>query len=160
MIPAPVQNILDRLVVAWHERAIALKATSFALIGVLNTAVDFSVFWMAANFLQWPLVLANVVAWLIAVTFSYAMNSIITFGPESGRILRWRDYGCRNGHEHGNLARVVLFHSGPDGEAGIDPGQLRGEFLTFALCRVPRTSTAPKRRAIMHDTDESIHAAQ
>ena len=52
MIPAPVQNILDRLAVAWHERAIALKAASFALVGVVNTAVDFSVFWTAANFLQ------------------------------------------------------------------------------------------------------------
>ncbi len=92
MIPAPVQNILDRLAVAWHERAIALKAASFALVGVVNTAVDFSVFWTAANFLGWPLVLANVVAWLVAVTFSYAMNSVITFGPESGRVLRWRDY--------------------------------------------------------------------
>jgi putative flippase GtrA len=92
MIPAPFQNILDRLAVAWHERAIALKAASFALIGVLNTAMDFSVFWAAATFLRWPLVFANVMAWLIAVTFSYAMNSFITFGPESGRILRWRDY--------------------------------------------------------------------
>jgi putative flippase GtrA len=92
MIPAPVQNILDRLAVAWHERAIALKAVSFALVGVVNTAIDFSVFWTTANYLHWPLVLANVVAWLVAVTFSYAMNSFITFGPESGRILRWRDY--------------------------------------------------------------------
>ena len=31
-------------------------------------------------------------AWLVAVSFSYAMNSFITFGPESGRVLRWRDY--------------------------------------------------------------------
>jgi putative flippase GtrA len=92
MIPAPVQNILDRLTVAWHERAIALKAASFALVGVFNTAVDFSVFWTAATYLHWPLVPANVLAWIIAVTFSYAMNSFITFGPESGRILRWRDY--------------------------------------------------------------------
>ena len=92
MIPAPVQNILDRLAVAWHERAIALKAVSFALVGGVNTAIDFSVFWTTANYLHWPLVLANVVAWLVAVTFSYAMNSFITFGPESGRILRWRDY--------------------------------------------------------------------
>ena len=44
MIPAPLQNILDRLTVAWHERAIALKAASFALVGVVNSAVDFSVF--------------------------------------------------------------------------------------------------------------------
>ena len=92
MIPAPLQNLIDRLTVAWHERAVALKAISFALVGVVNTAIDFSVFWTAAHFLGWPLVPANVVAWLVAVSFSYAMNSLITFGPESGRILRWRDY--------------------------------------------------------------------
>ena len=93
MIPAPIQNILDRLSVAWHERAIALKAASFALVGVVNTGVDFSIFWTAATYLHWPLIPANVLAWLVAVTFSYVMNSFITFGPESGRILRWRDYG-------------------------------------------------------------------
>jgi putative flippase GtrA len=93
MIPAPLQNIIDRLTVAWHERAIALKAVSFAFVGVINTVIDFSVFWTAATYLQWPLVPANVLAWLVAVSFSYAMNSFITFGPESGRVLRWRDYG-------------------------------------------------------------------
>jgi len=89
---APRQNILDRLIIAWHERAIALKAASFAMIGVINTTVDFCVFWTAATYLDWPLVPANVLAWVVAVTCSYAMNSLITFGPESGRILRWRDY--------------------------------------------------------------------
>ena len=93
MIPAPVQNIVDRLRVAWRERAIALKAFSFAMVGVVNTAIDFSVFWTVAEFLGWPLVPSNVLAWLVAVSFSYAMNSFTTFGPESGRILRWRDYG-------------------------------------------------------------------
>ena len=92
MIPAPLQNILDRLSVAWHERAIALKAVSFAFVGVVNTVIDFSIFWTAATYLLWPLVPANVLAWLVAVSFSYAMNSFITFGPESGRILRRRDY--------------------------------------------------------------------
>jgi putative flippase GtrA len=92
MIPAPLQNILDRLSVAWHERAIALKAISFAFVGVINTVIDFSIFWIAATYLLWPLVPANVLAWLVAVSFSYAMNSFTTFGPESGRILRWRDY--------------------------------------------------------------------
>jgi len=92
MIPAPLKNILDRLSVAWHERALALKAVSFALVGVLNTAIDFSIFWTAAKFLQWPLVPANVLSWLVAVSFSYTMNSVITFGPETGRVLRRRDY--------------------------------------------------------------------
>jgi putative flippase GtrA len=94
MIPAPLQNLLDRLTVAWHERAVALKAISFALVGVVNTAIDFSVFWTTARILGWPLVPANVLAWLVAVSFSYAMNSMLTFGPESGRTLRWRDYAA------------------------------------------------------------------
>jgi putative flippase GtrA len=92
MIPAPLKNIVDRLTVAWHERAVALKAISFALVGVVNTAIDFSVFWTTVTYLGWPLVPANVLSWLVAVSFSYAMNSFITFGPESGRVLRWRDY--------------------------------------------------------------------
>ena len=92
MIPAPLQNLLDRLTVAWHERAVVLKAASFAMVGVVNTAIDFSVFWTTVHFLGWPLVPANVLAWLVAVSFSYVMNSYITFGPESGRVLRWRDY--------------------------------------------------------------------
>lgn len=93
MIPAPLKDILDRLTVAWHERAIALKAISFAFVGVINTVIDFSVFWTAATYLHWPLVPSNVLAWLVAVSFSYAMNSFTTFGPESGHALRWRDYG-------------------------------------------------------------------
>jgi putative flippase GtrA len=92
MIPAPLQNIFTRLSVAWHERAIALKAVSFAVVGAVNTVIDFSIFWTAATYLHWPLVPANVLAWLVAVSFSYAMNTFITFGPESGRVLRWRDY--------------------------------------------------------------------
>jgi putative flippase GtrA len=59
---------------------------------VLNTAVDFCVFWTTVTYLHWPLVPANVLAWIVAVTFSYTMNSFITFGPESGRVLRWRDF--------------------------------------------------------------------
>lgn len=92
MIPPPLQNILDRLTIAWHERAIALKAISFASIGVIITLIDFSIFWTANTILHWPLVPSNVLAWLVAVSFSYAMNSFITFGPESGRVLRWSDY--------------------------------------------------------------------
>ena len=65
-------------------RAIALKAVSFAMIGVINTAVDFCVFWTAATYLHWPVVPANVLAWIVAVTLSYAMNSFITFGARIG----------------------------------------------------------------------------
>jgi len=87
-----LRNLLARLEVAWAERAIALKALSFAAVGVINTAIDFSIFWTANQLIGWPLVPANVIAWVLAVSFSYAMNSFFTFGPESGRVLRWRDY--------------------------------------------------------------------
>ena len=37
-------------------------------------------------------VVANVIAWCVAVTGSYVMNSMTTFAEESGRQLRIRDY--------------------------------------------------------------------
>src|SRR5438552_2948880 len=88
----PPQGLSRRLVQAWRERAVALKAVSFALVGVVNFAVDFSVFSFAYFYLKWPIIIANVVAWLIAVSGSYVMNSLITFAAESGRRLRLRDY--------------------------------------------------------------------
>ncbi len=92
------------------------KAISFALIGVINVGVDATVFFLAYGGLttsgaaqrpldmlsQWcacatvdtlVLIAANVMAWAVAVSGSYLMNSFITFAAESGRQLRWRDYG-------------------------------------------------------------------
>jgi putative flippase GtrA len=92
------------------------KAVSFALIGVINVAVDTSVFLLAYSYLrshatalhrldalaQWcactsrdtiVLIAANIMAWVVAVSGSYVMNSFITFAAESGRRLRWLDYG-------------------------------------------------------------------
>jgi putative flippase GtrA len=91
------------------------KAVSFALIGVVNVVVDAGVFFLVYTYLAsgdvlhlfdalagWcpcaggetvELVTANVLAWAVAVSGSYVMNSFITFAAESGRRLRWRDYG-------------------------------------------------------------------
>jgi putative flippase GtrA len=92
------------------------KAISFALIGVVNVAVDTSVFLLTYSYLRSPaaslrpldalaqwcactsrdtlvLITANVMAWVVAVSGSYVMNSFITFAAESGRRLRWLDYG-------------------------------------------------------------------
>ncbi len=92
MIPGSLQNILDRLSVAWRERAIALKALSFGLVGLINSAVDFAVFSFAYYYLGLPIVVANSLAWIVAVTGSYAMNSTITFAAESGRKLAFNRY--------------------------------------------------------------------
>jgi putative flippase GtrA len=89
----PVRRLIDRLIAAWHRRGITLKAASFAAIGVFNTLIDLGVFLTAYGVFALPLVPANVLAWIVAVSFSYVMNSFITFARESGRRLRWRDYG-------------------------------------------------------------------
>jgi putative flippase GtrA len=86
-------NLLRRLAATLKRQAMLMKATSFALVGVVNTAIDLAIFLAAYNLFQVPLIPANVMAWFVAVSFSYVMNSTITFAAESGRKLRWRDYG-------------------------------------------------------------------
>jgi len=91
-LPAPLDRLLRRLVRAWEERAIVLKAASFAGVGVINSLVDLCVFLAAYYLLELPLIPANVLSWLVAVSGSYVMNSFVTFAAESGRQLRWRAY--------------------------------------------------------------------
>jgi putative flippase GtrA len=85
-------RLSDRLTAAWHERAIVLKAASFAAVGLVNSAVDFAVFSAGYYAFRLPIVLANVVAWGVAVTGSYVMNSLTTFAHESGRELKLSSY--------------------------------------------------------------------
>lgn len=88
----PLHNLRERLRVAWAERAVALKAVSFALIGVVNSAIDFAVFSFAYYFLALPILVSNSMAWVVAVSGSYVMNSTITFATESGRKLAFDRY--------------------------------------------------------------------
>ena len=110
--PRPLQGLSRRLVQAWRDRTVVLKAASFALVGVVNFAVDFSVFSFAYFYLKWPIIIANVVAWGIAVSGSYVMNSLITFAAESGRQLRLKAYGtfvlAQTGGLIANTATVVI----------------------------------------------------
>jgi len=92
-LPAPFDRLKHRLEQAWHQRGISLKAASFATIGVVNTLIDLGVFLIAYSVFALSLVPANVLAWLVAVSCSYVMNSFVTFARESGRKLRLRDYG-------------------------------------------------------------------
>jgi len=112
---SPPTSARAKLEHAWRNRALSLKATLFAAIGVVNTAVDFGVFLLARTALERSsaalavfvalaggchcgspqtllLIAANMMSWTVAVTGSYVMNSSITFAAESGRKLRWHDY--------------------------------------------------------------------
>ena len=109
---APVRATLAD---GWRKRALSLKAASFAIIGVVNTAVDYFVFLLARAAYEHSfaamslfaalaascrcgksetllLIGANITSWTVAVSGSYIMNSAITFAAESGRELRWRPY--------------------------------------------------------------------
>jgi putative flippase GtrA len=97
--------------------AILRKALSFALIGVVNTAVDAVLFFLFYGYavshavplgaltalaelcqcgspLNVTLVVCNVLSWFIAATGSYLMNSTITFAAETGRRLSWRAWAA------------------------------------------------------------------
>jgi putative flippase GtrA len=92
--PAIIAPLRSRLRKAWQRRAVTLKAASFAVIGIVNTLIDLSVFLAAYNLFHVPLIPANVLAWMVAVSGSYVMNCFVTFAAESGRVLRWRAYGA------------------------------------------------------------------
>jgi putative flippase GtrA len=87
-----LSQLARRALDAWHQRAIVLKALSFAVVGVVNSAVDFGVFSFAYYYLGLSIIAANVLAWIVAVTGSYVMNSLTTFARESRRVLTLKAY--------------------------------------------------------------------
>jgi putative flippase GtrA len=74
------------------DRAIVVKAACFAMIGLVNTGIDFGVFTFTHYYLGWAIIVANPIAWLMAVSNSYVMNSMITFAAETGRRLTGKAY--------------------------------------------------------------------
>src|SRR6516165_8341189 len=76
----------------WRKRAMSFKAAVYALVGVLNTAIDYGLFLVAHTILGLPLVVANALSWMIAANNAYMLHSTITFAAESGRKLRWPTY--------------------------------------------------------------------
>src|SRR5258708_6496098 len=91
-LPLPIESLRARVTAAWRERAVALKAISFALVGLVNTAVDATIFFLLLGYLTSSLVIANVAAWFVANTGSYVMNSLTTFSAETDGKLRLKDY--------------------------------------------------------------------
>jgi putative flippase GtrA len=92
MISQRRKTLRTRVRGLWRHRALAVKAMSFALVGLVNSLVDFGVFSFTYYYLGLPIVAANTIAWAVAVTGSYAMNSTITFANESGRKLHMKGY--------------------------------------------------------------------
>jgi len=49
-LPVPLATLFERVHAAWRERAVALKAVSFALVGLINTAVDAAIFFLLLGY--------------------------------------------------------------------------------------------------------------
>jgi putative flippase GtrA len=92
ILPSPLQRALERHLPWVAERPFLIKAASFGLIGILNAVIDAGVFFLTLAVATSSLVAANLAAWFTAVSFSYVMNSRITFAAESGRQFRLGDY--------------------------------------------------------------------
>jgi putative flippase GtrA len=60
-------------------RALLKQIVSFGLIGFINAGIDTAVFFAALKLVTDNLIVANVCAWIVAVTCSYALNSRFTF---------------------------------------------------------------------------------
>jgi putative flippase GtrA len=58
----------------------------------VNTGIDFGVFTFTYYYLGWHILVANPIAWLLAVSNSYVLNSMITFAAETGRRLSVKAY--------------------------------------------------------------------
>lgn len=91
-LPAPLEALAHRFLPDPGRRAVAVKAVSFALIGVVNALVDLGVFWVFHSRVGLSIIAANLISWCVAVTGSYVMNSMTTFAAESGRKLRLKSY--------------------------------------------------------------------
>jgi putative flippase GtrA len=83
-LPEPLENLRARLLAAWRDRAVTLKAMSFAMVGAVNTVVDACAFFLLLAYATNSLVTANVGAWLTAISGSFVMNSLTTFSAETG----------------------------------------------------------------------------
>ena len=80
------------MVDAWDRRTMVAKLFSFASIGVVNVVVDLTTFTVAFRLAALPLILSNVVAWLVVISGSYVMNTKITFGRETGGVYSFGRY--------------------------------------------------------------------
>jgi putative flippase GtrA len=87
-----LDDLRRRFLPTWLDRALVVKAVSFALIGCVNATVDFVVFSIGHLYFGLPIIPANLISWCVAVTNSYVLNSMITFAKESGRRLSFKSY--------------------------------------------------------------------
>ena len=82
-----------------------VRFVRFALVGVLNTVVDFGMFVLLQSILHTNLYTANAIAYLLAVVNSFLMNKYWTFSNHPTGRLILQDFGL---FTIGNVAGLTL----------------------------------------------------
>ncbi len=55
----------------------------YGICGALTTILDIGIFWVLANFTNLHYLVANAIAWVLAVTFSFVVNKYFVFESKS-----------------------------------------------------------------------------
>ncbi len=64
------------------------EITLYIIFGILTTAVNIAVFFLLYDVVHSGLIIANITAWLLSVSFAYITNRIFVFKVKSGDVLK------------------------------------------------------------------------
>lgn len=70
------------------SKLLSSEKIRFAIVGAINTAVDFSVLFLFASVLNAPIILSNILSTSAALTVSYLLNKKAVFDDKSDNKLR------------------------------------------------------------------------
>ena len=111
----------------------------FGAVGLVNSAVDVGIFFLALGTVTSSLVVANVIAWIVAVSLSYVLNTRFTFA-EHARPFTLSDYAIFTLTQIGgflaNTGALVLAAPYLPLLAAKILGILAGFLVNFTLARV------------------------
>jgi putative flippase GtrA len=67
----------------------SLELIRYGICGALSTILDIGVFWFLANVLNLYYLIANAIAWIVALVFSFLANKFYVFESKSFRKEIW-----------------------------------------------------------------------
>ena len=120
------------------RRSTGNKIVRFAIVGLVNTAIDLAAFFVLLK-LQVPPLPANIVSWFVAVVFSFVANGIWSFEREPNvrlrdAFLRFASLGAAVSLGVSSLSIALL-----GGAIGVWPakigGVIVGAMLNFLAAR-------------------------
>src|SRR3954454_2472425 len=86
-LPLPLENLRLRVLANWRQGAVSLKALSFALVGLVNTAVDAALFFLLLGTVGSSQAFADGVAGLAAALQPVATDRFTAFLVENASLI-------------------------------------------------------------------------